>query len=318
MNSRLLAVSSWLLAVSCYLFAADISAPKMEIVDTPDGRTTVFPQGITIIDKDNKITGKYAVFYEKENRAIISDSVKIVNPQLKIIADTAFYSFAEKKSNLTGKVQVESETLKIETPNLTFEQSRNFVKAQDGVKIREKLQNLTVIGKIAEYNFTDGLGTVDSSPTLYIERSDTTVIQSTKMILKNKESQFLALDSVTAKAGNTILTSDTLLFFIKDDSGIATGNPKIFDNKNIILGKTIKFYFGEDDSMGSSTDRTVLKTIKILESASANYVTSDSGRLEVEGNIFSINYKDGDIENIRVFGDSLNFVSGKFYPKEKL
>jgi hypothetical protein len=313
-------VYSWLIIFSFFsvMFAADISAPKMEILDSPQGRVTVFPQGITITDKDTKITGKNAVFYEKENRAKIYDSLLINTSQFTITADTAYYAFGEKKTTLKGNVKVESETLRIETPTLTFEQSKNLVKARDGVIIKEKLQNLTIMSKIGEYNFTDALGTVDSSPTLYIERSETTIVHSSKMILKNRQDQFLAIDSVSAKTGKTILKCDTLLFFIKEDSGLALGNPKVLDNKNEIEGKTIKFYFAKEDSNHTAQDKSSLKNVKVLDAANATYFTEEGGKLEVQGQIFSINYKNGDIDNIHVFGDTLNFVSGKYTSKQEL
>lgn len=305
-------------SVAGFLLAADISAPKMEILDTPEGRMTVFPLGITILDKDTKITGKHAIFYEKENRAKIYDSLLIISPQFTVTAETAFYSFAEKKSNLRGNVVLESDTLKILTTNLVFEQSKNIVKASEGVVIREKLQRLTITGRNAEYNFTDASGIVDSLPTLQIERADTTVVKSNKMLLDNKESRFWAIDSVSAEAGNTILRCDTLLYFIKEDSGLAMGRPQIVDKQNRIAGKDIRFYFSQEDSSNQSSDRSSLKIVRIIESANANYVTDEGGLLEVQGNIFMIYYLNGDIDNIKVFGDTLGNVSGKYYPKEKL
>lgn len=305
-------------SVAEFLFAADISAPKMEIIDSPQGRMTVFPQGITITDKDMKITGKNAIFYEKENKAKIYDSLLIISPRFTITADTADYSFAEKKTNLKGNVIVESETLQIKTPFLTFEQGRNLVKAQDGVIIKEKQQNLTIFSKTGEYNFNEALGIVDSFPTLQIERSDTTIVNSRKMILKNRQFQFFAIDSVSAKTGKTILMCDTLLFFINEDSGFALGNPKVLDKQNQISGKTIRFYFSQEDSIKKTQEKSALKTVKIIDAASATYITDDGGILQVQGNIISINYKHGDIDNIEVSGDTLNLVSGQFTPKQEL
>lgn len=306
----------YLLFALCY--SADISAPKMQIIDTPQGRTTVFPQGITITDKDMTITGKNAVFYEAENRAIITDSILITNPQFTITADTGYYYFSDKKSNLKGNVVLESDTLRITTPNLTFEQSRNIVKAHNGILIREKIRQITIFGETGEYNFKDATGLIDSSPIVHIERKDITIIKSARMLLKNNEARFWAIDSVSAKTGNTILKCDTLLFFIQEDSGIAIGNPQVIDSKNRITGNTIRFYFGEEDSIDTADDQTVLKMAKITQSASAYYVTDDGGIVEVSGNLFTINYLNGDIENIIIIGEGQNKVSGKYFPKEEL
>jgi hypothetical protein len=300
----------------CY--SADISAPKMEILDTPQGRITVFTQGITITDKDTKITGKNAVFFEKENKAKISDSLLITTPQLSITADTAYYDFNEKTTILKGQVLVESETLRIETPFLTFEQGKKFVKAQDNVTIKEKLQNIRILSKIGEYNFTDALGSVDSFPTLYIERSETTVVSSRRMILKNRDSQFLAIESVSAQINKTILKCDTLLFFINDDSGFALGNPRVLDSQNHLSGKSIRFYFFEQDSNVNIQDQSSLKTVKVSDNAQATYITDNGGIVQVYGTNLSINYKNSDVDNIYIYGDSLNLVTGKYISKKEL
>jgi lipopolysaccharide export system protein LptA len=303
--------------VAVILFASDISAPKMEIVETPQGRATVFPQGIVITDKNTKIIGKNAIFYERENKAKVYDSLLITTPQLSITADTAYYDFDAKTTMLKGNVIVESETLLINTSIMTFEQGKNLVKAHNDVSIREKLQNIKIISQTGEYNFSDAIGIVDSYPTLYIERSDTTVIKSGKMILMNRESQFLAIDSVSAQTNTSILKCDTLLFYIQEDSGFALGNPMVLDKDNHLTGKSIRFYFFSDDSTVDIKDQSSLKTVKVSDNAQAKYLTDDGGTVQVFGSNMSINYKDGEVNNVWIYSDSLNLVSGNYVSKKE-
>lgn len=305
-------------SVAGFFFAADISAPKMEILDTPEGRVTSFPQGIIITDKDATITGKNALFYERDNRAKIFDSLLITTPQFRITADTAFYQFDEKKTTLRGNVKVESETLLINTPVLTFEQGRNLVTAHDNVNLKEKQQNLTIISRFGQYNFTDAIGIADSSPTLYIERSETTIVKSNKMILDNRKALFTAIDSVSVVTAKSTLKCDTLIFFIKADSGLAFGHPKVYDSKNQINGNMIKFFFANADTQENVQDKTSLRKVKVLQAGNATYVTDDGGILEVFGDFFSINYKDGDVDYITISSDTLSYVKGKYTAKKEL
>lgn len=308
-------VSYLLLVILCFaLDAADISAPKMEIVDSDKGRLTIFPQGIIITNKDTKIAGKNAIFYERENRAEIYDSVNIINPQYTITADTIFYSFTEKKSTLKGNVIVESETLRIETSTLMFEQSANLVTVTKPIKIIEKLQKLTVYGNNGSYNFTDNIGQVDAQPVLHIERQDTTIIRSQKMTLNNKDARFIAQESVIANTNNSTLRCDTLIFYTKENFGIAQGAPVLYNNDNRLSGQLIKFYFTDN----TDNNKSNLDYIQVLDKANAVYITNDGGQLEVRGDQFTITYQDKEVVNIKITSDSLTQVIGKFIPKQNL
>jgi lipopolysaccharide export system protein LptA len=303
-----------LFVIVVFIFAADIQAPKMEIVDSEQGRLTIFPQGIVVTDKENKISGKYAVFYERANRAQICDSVMIENPRFTITADTVLYSFHEKSSLLNGNVIVESDTLRIETASLLFKQSQNIITTQTDVKIKEKKQRLTIFSKKGMYNFADDFGVVDSEPVLYIERDDTTIVRGQKMVLENNAARFMVTSNVSAKTNQTILSCDSLIFYTDHDYGIAQVNPRITENENLLFGNTIEFYFAET----ANSNKTSLSNIRVLEQAHATYLTNDGGLLKVQGDEFLIYYEDGDIKQVKIFSDSLNYISGTFISKQKL
>ncbi len=306
-----------LLIVICYhLIAAEITAPKMEIIDTEQGRATSFPQGITIIDKETKITGTNALFWERDNVAEIFQ-VLIETPQFKITAETARYFFDEKRTMLKKTVRVESETLLIVTENLTLNNLANIVYSESDIFIREKIHNIEATGKNAQYNFKEQIAIIDIQPRLKIignSEDDAVVIQSRKMFLKNREAQFYALESVYAYSANTILQCESLIFYLNGDSGLARGNPKVIDNQNDAQGEVIKFFFGEDTS---SAKNLSLNTVQIINSAVANYYSED-GKVEVWGKIFSIHYQAGKPYMIRIQSDNSSVVSGKYIFKEEI
>lgn len=318
MNFKIL-ISGLVFVASLTLFAADITAPKMELIDSENGRLTVFPEGIVISDKDMKITGKRAIFFEKDNRAIIKDSLTITNPQYTITADSAIYSFTEKISVLQGNVVVESDTLEIRTNELIFDQRQNLVKSQQGLVIKEKRQNILVSSKIGEYDFNQALGITDSLPTLFIFRSDTTVISSKKMVLDNNQYQYYAVESVTVKNKDSYLYCDTLLFFVKEDSGVAFANPRISENENQLSGEKIWFYFDSQDSVLNGNESKSLNKIRVDNNVNAKYFTKENGVVEINNaKYLIINYQDNEVKNIYITGDSLNLISGTYRTKEKL
>ncbi|MEO0092265.1 MAG: hypothetical protein ABIK61_06125 [candidate division WOR-3 bacterium] len=321
MSSKIKFIISWcgywlFIILLNQLIAAEISAPKMEIIDTERGRATYFPQGITITDKDTKITGTNALFWERDNVAQISQ-VLIQNPQFNITAETAYYFFDEKKTILKTAVKVESETLLIETANLTLNNLSNIVYCESDIIIKEKTQNIEATGKRARYDFKEQIGIIDSQPILKIigqTDKDAIIIRSYKMILKNRDSQFLAIESINAQTENTVLKCDSLVYFLKGDSGYANGNPKVIDKDNYAQGEIIKFFFREDSAQSNSIS---LNTVKIINSAIANYNTED-GEVEVWGKIFSIHYQDGKPNMIIIQSDDISRVTGKYVFREEL
>ncbi|MCX7784765.1 MAG: LPS export ABC transporter periplasmic protein LptC [candidate division WOR-3 bacterium] len=298
------------------LIAAEISAPKMEIIDTERGRATSFPQGITITDKDTKINGTNALFWERDNVAQIFQVV-IEHPQFKITAETARYYFDQKKTILKTEVKVDSETLSIETSHLILDNRQNIVYSESDIIIKEKTQNIEATSKRAKYDFKEQIGIIDSQPVLKIigqKDNEAVIVQSNKMMLKNREAQFFAIESINARTENTILKCDSLVYFLKGDSGYALGNPQVVDNQNRVQGEIIKFFLKEDSA---STSSLSLNTVKIINSAIANYITED-GKVEVWGEIFSIYYQDGKPTMIIIQSDKNSLVSGKYLFTEQI
>lgn len=287
----------------CNLHAADIEAGKMEILNTEDGKVTVFKEGVTIIDRDTKITAQNARFYENKNLAIVHDSVIITNPSAIIKSDTANYYLDVRKTIFRGNVVVTQESLEIKAPELTVEYQNDRASAKNGFIIIEQPNSIQITGQTGEYFLNKEEGMIDSLPQLEVKKNETLQVFSQKLSFKNKTKLALASGSVKAISGNAILVCDTLIYNWERDTGKATGNPILKENNNEVKGSKIYFLVQEGE----------LKQMVIEGEALGNYYTNQGGKVEIKGESLRLFFSEGKTNSIAV----KNVQSGKFYRKEE-
>jgi lipopolysaccharide export system protein LptA len=280
-------------------WAADIEAGKMEILNTQEGRVTVFKEGVVIIDRETKITAQNAIFYESKNLAIVYDSVKITNPSATIKSDTANYYLSERKTILKGNVLVIQESLEITAPELIVEYQKDLASAQNGFLISEKPHSIEMTGKTGEYSLNREEGIIDSLPYFEINKNETLKVISQKLSFKNKEHFAAASGKVLVTSGHAILTCDSLTYNWEKDSGTALGQPVLKEDNNKIEGNTIYFFARE----------AKLERMKVEGEAFGNYFNDEGDRVEIGGDLLSIFFADGKTNLIEV----KNVKLGKLY-----
>jgi lipopolysaccharide export system protein LptA len=294
-----LPIIGFYLLVFTVTFATDIEAGKMEILNTEEGRVTVFKDGVIIVDRDTKITAKNARFYESKNLAIVHDSVKITNPSATIKSDTAYYYLYERKTVLKGNVLVSQESLEIKAPELIVEYQKDLATAQNGFLIVEKPHSIEITGKTGAYFLNKEEGIIDSLPYLKIMENETLEVTSQKLSFKNKENFATATGKVKVTSGQTVLTCDSLVYNWEKDSGKALGQPVLRENNNELKGKTI-YFFARDAE---------LERMEIEGEAYGNYYNDEGDRVEIGGELLSIFFAEGKTNSIKV--KNVNF--GKLY-----
>lgn len=295
---KLLIIGFYLLALT-FVLAADIEAGKMEILNTEDGRVTVFKDGVTIVDGDTKITAQNAIFYERKNLAVVYDSLKITNPSATIKSDTANYYLSERKTILKGNVLVTQESLEIKAPELIVEYQKDLASAQNGFSISEKPHSIEITGKTGNYLLNREEGIIDSLPYFEINKNETLKVISQKLSFKNKEHFAAASGKVLVTTGHAILTCDSLTYNWENDSGTALGQPVLKEDNNRIEGNTIYFFAHE----------AKLERMKVEGEAYGNYFNDEGDRIEIGGDLLSIFFTDGKTNSIEV----KNVKLGKLY-----
>ena len=279
--------------------AADIEAGKMEILNTDEGRVTVFKEGVTIIDRDTKITARNARFYEKKDLAIVYDSVKIVNPSAVVKSETADYYLSERKTILKGNVSVVQESLEISAPELLVEYQNDRASAKKSFVITEKPHSIQITGKTGEYFLNTEEGMIDSLPNLTVKKNETLEVTSQKLSFKNKDNLAEASGKVIVISGKAILYCETLIYNWAKDSGAAFGKPILREDKNEVKGKT--FYFFTKDGE--------LQRMEIKDEANGYYYNEENDRIEIGGEMLGLLFSEGKTNSINV----KNLKLGKLY-----
>ena len=300
---RLFVLICLLFLLICCLHAADIEAGKMEILNTPDGKVTVFKEGVTIIDRETKITAQNARFYENKNLAIVYDSVVIINPSAIIKSDTANYYLDVRKTIFRGNVTVTQESIEIKAPELTVEYKKDRASAKNGFIIIEQPNSIQITGQTGEYFLDKEEGMIDSLPYLEIKKNETLQVFSQKLSFKNKAKSALATGRVKAISGKAVLACDTLIYNWESDSGKASGNPILKENDNEVKGRIIYFLVHEGE----------LDQMVIEGEALGNYYTNQGGKVEISGESLRLFFSEGKTNSIAV----KNVRSGKFYRREE-
>ena len=306
-NAKTVGIFKFLICVFYFLyfifnfcvFAADIEAGKMEILNTEEGRVTVFKDGVTIVDRETKITAQNALFYESKNLVIVRDSVKIVNPSATIRSDTADYYLSERKTILKGNVRVLQESLEIRAPQLIVEYQKDIANAQNGFIIFEKRHSIEITGKTGVYFLNKEEGVIDSLPHLEAKQHETLEVTSRRLSFKNKENLAVASGKAVVTSGKVVLACDTLVYNWEKDSGKAIGKPILKENNNEVMGKTIYFF----------AKRGELERMQIEGEASGNYYNEEGDKVEISGESLSLLFSAGKTNSIAV----KNVKSGKLY-----
>ncbi len=284
---------------SFYLYAADIEAGRMEILNTPEGRVTVFKNGVSIIDRETKIIAQNARFYEDKNFVIVHDSVNITNPSAIIISDTANYYLDERITILKGNVKVTQESLEITAPELTVEYQKDRASAKKGFVIVEQAHSIQITGITGEYYLNREEGVIDSQPQLLVEQEETLKVYSQKLSFKNKAATAFASGKVKATSGQAVLLCDTLIYNWEKDSGKAFVDPILKENNNELKGKTIYFFAREGK----------LERMEIEGDASGYYYNDVGDKVVVEGESLHLFFSEGKTYSISV----KNVQLGKLY-----
>ncbi len=252
---------------------ANFQSDKMEILNTDEGRITVFKGNVVITEADTRITAQNAALYQTRGLALVSDTVVILTPEAKITADTAFYYLEAAKTVLKGTPRIFHETQVIEADSLVFDHRTGTAYTDQTVFITDTTKNLTIQGRNAEYNLKTEIAHLRTEPVLTIKRDSLITVTSQRMDLAAKEGVTQAVGNVILSSGKTTLFCDSLVYYYKKNFGLGLGSPKITDGENTATSNTVRFY----------TENEQLVRIELEENGHGEYFTDNGDRIEIEG-----------------------------------
>ena len=235
--------------------------------------------GGMLVDDENELTSYWGQYAPDTKEALFSDSVKLVNEDYTIFADTLKYNTETKIADILGPSRIVSDSGYIYTDrgwyNTLTEESRLFDRSQvysnDGMKVligdtifynrlsgdgevfgnmylEDKERKTILRGNYGYYNeqteyglATDSAFVVDYSQLDSLFLHGDTLIMSTDSIFRNVK----AFHNVRFWRSDIQGVSDSLHYSSRDSMIYMIGNPVVWNESNQILGYQINVYLND-------------------------------------------------------------------------
>ena len=236
-------------------------------------------EGGMLVDEENELTSYWGQYAPDTKEAVFSDSVKLVNEDYTIFADTLKYNTETKIADILGPSRIVSDSGYIYTDrgwyNTLTEESRLFDRSQvysnDGMKVligdtifynrlsgdgevfgnmylEDKERKTILRGNYGYYNeqteyglATDSAFVVDYSQLDSLFLHGDTLIMSTDSIFRNVK----AFHNVRFWRSDIQGVSDSLHYSSRDSMIYMLGNPVVWNESNQILGYQINVYLND-------------------------------------------------------------------------
>ena len=286
-------------------------------------------EGGMLVDEENELTSFWGQYNPENNESLFSDSVKLVNEQYTIFADTLKYNTRTKIADILGPSTIVSDSGYIHTTRGWYNTISDDSQLLDRSTVYSSNEDKTLTGDTIYYNRKSGLGTVHGNMHL----QDT----AKKMILQgnygyyNEKTEFaLATDSAFAieysQTDSLFLHGDTLTmltdsidreikafhnvrFYRNDLQGVCDSmeyiskdsilymyiEPIIWHENNQIIGQEMNIYLND-----STIDKVHVKNYAF----SIQDRQKDDQYNQLKGRDMTAHFKDGELRYILVEGDA--------------
>ncbi len=192
-----------------------------------------------------ELTGNVHFFYGKtefkSHQAYIFDMQKIVrlignvrvkNDTLHAVSDsTSFYRILNRLY-FGGNVEITEQEKKgtfnrFRCQNGIFDRAKNTITTWKNVSAYSQSENARAVCGYAFWDRARGYGYLLEQPQLWSEGRDTVHVRSEKMEYFDEDKKIIATFNVSAVSRDYVMTSDFLIYFLKEEKAVFVGEPKL-------------------------------------------------------------------------------------------
>lgn len=286
-------------------------------------------EGGMLVDEENELTSFWGQYAPDTKEALFSDSVKLVNEDYTIYADTLKYNTESKVADILGPSRIVSDSGYIYTDNGWYNTVTEDSRLLDRSKVYSNDGKKILIGDTIYYNRITGEGEVFGD--MYLEDSERKAIIMGGYGLYNEKTEYgLATDSAYAidysgqdslfLHGDTLImstdsiyrdikafydvrfyqadiqgVSDSLHYSSRDSMIYMIGSPVLWNENNQISGYQINVHLN---------DSTIEKAI-VRDYAMAIQDRRDGNQYnQLSGRDMTAFFRDGEIYNVLVEGNA--------------
>lgn len=287
-----------------------VTANRVELLSTAQGRMTVLDSNVVIIHGTATITADHGEAYEMDERAVLTGRVKMVDKGRTLTGDQATYLKKEKQAEITGNVVMVDSGQTLNADRLVYFREDERVEADGRVKLESKDKKTVVTGAHGVYEEKTKYGFMVGRPRLLLrdEKLDTAlVIDSEKMEVFNQEDRALAQGHVVMTRKGNKARCDRLEYFKRDERAVLSGAPVAEEGENTLSGKEMEVFL-KDNKIA----RVIVKG-EALARETPKDTTETRGGSEVRGDTLTMFIKNDTLERSEVRGKAYSV----YYPKEK-
>ncbi|MEO0099887.1 MAG: hypothetical protein ABIK99_03245 [candidate division WOR-3 bacterium] len=269
------------------LSGAEIKAGKMAIIQGKEGRVTHFSEGVTIRDGKTVISAQTGFYHPHQNLFLLLDSVTIKSEEGELRGESIFYSLNTKMAEVKKNVRLDFPSLKILTEHLYWDGEKREAKSGE-VFLILKEKEVEIKGYDAVYHSPSKKGS-SKRPILFLKGKETTEVVAQELIYDGEREKVIFTPDVAVRQKNSTFFTDTLIYFVTGDSGIALGHSHLIGENEEVRGKEFRFF----------VEGGALKLVKAFGEVSLVYETKGE-RVEIGGETFSAQIANGEISEMTI------------------
>ncbi len=268
------------------------TADKVEIINGPDGSVVRLVGEVAIQTPTAKITCQEATIYEARNLAVLSGTVKIVDSNSTVEADTAYHYLQGSMSVLKRNVALHRQARSIFADSLVYDRGREQADAFGNVRMVDTVQKFAASSSIGTYDLRRGIGVMRGQPRALVDRAEKPPIEVTSKTLEYQErtNMMFARDSVAVRIDSMLITGDTLRYDINAKEGWIS-NIVMTEQENRVTGDAGRFELVDDQ----------LSEFEV-RSGQGTYLTREGSQNDIAGGSMLFRFSGGRATEIVVTG----------------
>jgi lipopolysaccharide export system protein LptA len=267
-------------------------ADKVEISKEGDERIVHLIGNVVIEGGETVITCTEATINEAYGWVKLFGAVRLVDENGEVNARSSIYYFKEARGYMSESVTVITADERIGSDSLYYDGARDSVEMYGNVVIEDVRNNMVVWGERGWYNLAADEGSLFGNPELRIMREDKApiVIHARAFKLLTKENQFYGFDSVQVVIDSINVRCDTFSYNLKVEAGEMI-RPVIREKNNELMGTHGDFTMKNKE----------IELLDVINGKSV-YYTKEGSKNTVEGEKITVTFSDGKARSIRVEG----------------
>ncbi len=197
---------------------------------------------------ENEFKCDRALLFDQQKIARLDGRVEVNNDSLFLSADSLAYYRLAGELNAGGRVYI-TETGKdgsfrwFRSEYATFNEKDNNLTVWRNVSSYDKEENASVTCGYAYWDRKNGYAYMIEEPRVQAAKEDTLYVSADKIEFFDEERKLVATFNVVAQTQDYKTSSDFLIYFMKEDKAVFTGEPKFVSDFATASAREFYLYF---------------------------------------------------------------------------